>query len=220
MGPESIGLAGPNYSDNPSKTIATELPIVSLCTEIDHGARPGRRSAASGVAEGPVGGSAAGVRRWSLRSGWMGDGDNVSHATRQERSEPPPPALRGQLGLRVSGWRGGVEAGEERGGGVAAHQPVTDLREPFRIGDRRQQVGQAGGGGGIEARRRQPAQQCPLLVDTLCTAFRNTLFTAFLEPRSSRYASRDRLARSPGTIRRGTDRLPRQGDRWRCNEPG
>ena len=50
----------------------------------------------------------------------------------------------------------------------------------------RQQVGQTGGGVGIEARRRHPAQQCPLLVDTLCdalcTAFREALFTALPEP--------------------------------------
>ena len=57
--------------------------------------------------------------------------------------------------------------GEERGCGVAAHQPVTDLGQLFRIRDRRQQVGQAGGGVGIKARRCLATQQCPLLVDTL-----------------------------------------------------
>ena len=74
---------------------------------------------------------------------------------------PPPSriALAGQLGVRVSGWCGGVDAGEELGRGVAAHQPVTDLGQPFRIGDRRQQVGQARGRFRIKARRRLAAQQ-------------------------------------------------------------
>ena len=99
------------------------------------------------------------------------------------RACPRRPALGLTRTAGVSRWRGGIgggiEAGEERGGGVAPHQPVTDLGQPFRIGDRCQQVGQAGSGVGIEARRRQPTQQCPLLVDTLgkalFTTFRNTM---------------------------------------------
>ena len=73
-----------------------------------------------------------------------------------------------------------MAVGEERGGGVAAHQPVTDLGQAFGIGDRRQQVAEAGGGAGIEARLGQPTQQCPLLVDTLRKAFRNALCVALL----------------------------------------
>ena len=49
--------------------------------------------------------------------------------------------------------------GKELGAGVAAHQPVTDLGQPIRLGDRRQHVGQASGGIVSEARRRHPAQE-------------------------------------------------------------
>ena len=81
------------------------------------------------------------------------------------RAGPRRPRGRATRTGGVSRWRGGIEAGEERGGGLAAHQPVTDLGQPFGIGDRRQQVGQAGSGFGIEARRvacsQSPARRTP-----------------------------------------------------------
>ena len=64
---------------------------------------------------------------------------------------------------------------EELGAGVASHQPVADLGQPIRVGDRRQHVGQASGGIGTEACRRLPAQECPLLVNALFASFRKTL---------------------------------------------
>ena len=53
------------------------------------------------------------------------------------------------------------EAGSKRAKNAAAESQrtsrSTDVGQPFGIGDRRQQVGQAGSGFGIEARRRLPA---------------------------------------------------------------
>ena len=46
----------------------------------------------------------------------------------------------------LSGWRR-AHAGEEVGAGVALHQPIADVGQTLRVGDRRQQLRQAFGGG-------------------------------------------------------------------------
>lgn len=83
--------------------------------------------------------------------------------------------------VRASGSRGAIEAGQKLGGDVAAAQLVADLAQRFRIGDRRQNIGHASGGVGAHACRRHPAEQCPLLVDTLLATLGNALFS-FLPP--------------------------------------
>ena len=80
--------------------------------------------------------------------------------------------------LYRSGWRGGIEAGEKLGGGVATDQPLADLGQAFGFGDRPHHLGQAGGGVVAEARRRLTAQQGPLLLKTLFEA----LLASFAEP--------------------------------------
>ena len=72
---------------------------------------------------------------------------------RHSRSPQPAESARG---MAASDWGGRIEAGEELGAGVASHQPVADLGQPIRVGDRRQHVGQASGGIGTEACRRHP----------------------------------------------------------------
>ena len=93
-----------------------------------------------------------------------------------------PPRQLGSVSVRVPFGRRRAHAGEEVGAGIALHQPIADVGQTLRVGDGRQQLRQAFGGGQSETRRRHSAQQRSFAIKPLLDPLLKPLFESLLDP--------------------------------------